>query len=227
MFFKQGIYTFYKPITWTSFDVVNWVKYRAGGEKVGHAGTLDPIAEGLLIVAVGRKFTKGLEVLVNCDKEYFFEITFGSVTDTYDSTGKVIRQTADFSLTKEQLLSVTNTFIGEQDQIPPMFSAIKQQGKKLYDLARKGIEVVREPRKVNITELELLSFDGKKAELRAVVSKGTYIRSLCYDIGEKLGIGAHMSKLKRTRIGSFKLDDRALHPVDTDIKQEKVAELVQ
>lgn len=211
--FEPGIYKFNKPLGWTSFDVVNWVKHRTANSKVGHAGTLDPAAEGLLIVAVGRQNTRNIEAIIGGDKEYIFEITFGIVTDTYDREGTITGQTADFSLTREQVEQTLRQFIGPQKQVPPMYSAIKKDGRKLYELARKGIEVVREPKDIVIHELELLSFDRPKANLRTVCSKGTYVRSLCYDIGQRLGMGAYMSKLKRTRIGHYTLDNTCLIPV--------------
>lgn len=211
--FESGIYKFNKPVGWTSFDVVNWVKHRATTTKVGHAGTLDPAAEGLLVVAVGRENTKHIDIIANGDKEYIFEITFGIITDTYDREGKIIKQTADFTLTREELEKTLLKFTGPQKQIPPMFSAIKKNGQKLYDLARKGIEVEREPKDIIIEVLELQNFSLPTALIRTVCSKGTYIRSLCYDIGQTLGMGAYMSKLVRTRIGHYTLDDTCLVPI--------------
>lgn len=210
--FKEGLYCFHKPLGWTSFDVVNWVKHRAVTTKVGHAGTLDPAAEGLLIVAVGREYTKHIDDISGKDKEYIFEITFGKVTDTYDREGQVLRETRDFTLSQEQLLATLEKFKGAQQQIPPMFSALKKDGQKLYELARKGITIERPPRAIFIAELELQEFTDTTATIRTVCSKGTYIRSLCYDIGETLGMGAYMSKLVRTRIGSYILDQSCLIP---------------
>lgn len=210
--FNEGIYCFHKPLDWSSFDVVRWVKRQASTKKVGHAGTLDPAAEGLLIVAVGREHTKRIDEIAGQDKEYIFEITFGTVTDTYDRTGKILRSTENFTLNQEQFLSTLESFQGPQLQIPPMHSAIKIQGQRLYKLARQGLEVERQPRGICILELELLEFTGRTASVRVVCSKGTYIRSLCYDIGEKLGCGAYMSKLIRTRIGSYILDGYCLVP---------------
>jgi tRNA pseudouridine55 synthase len=215
MSFAEGIYKFNKPLNWTSFDVVNWVKHRAVTRKVGHAGTLDPAAQGLLIICVGRLFTKNIDLIANEDKEYVFEITFGTETDSYDSEGKITYQNNNFTLTEETLRNVLQLFHGEQQQIPPMHSAVKHQGQRLYKLARAGKEVEREPRNITIKELDLLAFDGKKAKIRTVCSKGTYIRSLCYDIGRKLGIGAYMSQLTRTKIGDYLLDDTCLIPEST------------
>lgn len=213
MFFEEGIYKCNKPIGWTSYDVVNWVKHRAVTKKVGHAGTLDPLAEGLLLVAVGRKYTKAMNFLLGQDKEYIFEISFGLTTDTQDISGNVIKKITDYSLEKENFEACLKQFLGEQAQLPPMYSALKVNGQKLYDLARRGQEVEREKRKITIKELELLNFAKDKALVRAVCSKGTYVRTLCHDIGEKLGMGACMSALRRTRIGDFVLDESALVPV--------------
>lgn len=219
MFFEEGIYKCNKPIGWTSYDVVNWIKHRAVSKKVGHAGTLDPIAEGLLLVAVGRKYTRAMNFLLNQDKEYIFEITFGISTDTYDIEGEVLSRTENFNLSKEKLSEVLLKFIGEQDQFPPMFSAIKIKGQKLYQIARRGEKVEVQARKIFIKELELIKFSGSKAIIRAVCSKGTYIRSICQDLGQVLKTGACMSALKRTRIGDFILDDSAVVPVSSKCKE--------
>lgn len=214
MFFEEGLYKFNKPVGWTSFDVVNWVKKRAAVKKVGHGGTLDPLAEGLLIVAVGRQSTKSLEEIIGYDKEYFLEITFGVATDTYDKEGTVIEEKKDFLITREALLDVLNTFRGETDQLPPMYSAVKINGQKLYQLARAGKVVERQPRKIHIHEIELLDYNNQdQALVRVVCSKGTYIRTLCYDIGNKLAVPAHLSFLRRTKIGEFILDETAVVPV--------------
>jgi tRNA pseudouridine55 synthase len=212
MFFNHGVYSFHKPLGWTSYDVVNWVKRRCDTRKVGHAGTLDPAAEGLLLVAVGREHTKKLEQLAGQEKEYVCEITFGVVTDTGDSEGKILsRQTVNID--KNTLQTVLNGFSGRQKQIPPMYSAVKVRGQKLYELARQGLEIERQPKEIEIKILELLDFQPPdKASLRIVCSKGTYIRTLCYNIGEKMGTGAYMSKLTRTRIGAYHLNAECITP---------------
>ncbi len=216
MFFEEGLYKFNKPLGWSSFDVVNWVKKRTTVKKVGHGGTLDPLAEGLLIIAVGRTATSSLEKILGYDKEYILEITFGLATDTYDKEGSVIAEKKDFVISQEELLAVLDTFKGETEQLPPMYSALKVNGQKLYQLARAGKTVERQPRKIQIHELELLDYNNKdKARLRVVCSKGTYIRTLCYDIGQKLEVPAHLSFLRRTRIGDFVLDETAVVPVGT------------
>ncbi|MDR2431192.1 MAG: tRNA pseudouridine(55) synthase TruB [Candidatus Margulisbacteria bacterium] len=212
MFFEHGIYLFNKPPGWSSFDVVNWVKRRCDTRKVGHAGTLDPAAEGLLIVAVGREHTKELEKLSAGEKEYICEITFGIVTDTGDREGKILsRQTVQ--LEQEKLDAVLKTFLGRQSQIPPMYSAAKIHGTPLYKLARQGLEIPRRPKIIEIKDLKMLKFiPPDKAVLKIICSRGTYIRTLCYNIGEKLGAGAYMSGLLRTRIGSHRLDEKCLIP---------------
>ena len=213
MFFNKGLYSVHKPCGWTSFDVVNWIKHRSVTRKVGHAGTLDPAAEGLLLVAVGREYTRQIEQLASADKEYVFEITFGIVTDTYDREGKIISENKDVAVIKEDLLHVLKRFKGPQQQLPPMYSAVKQNGQKLYQLARKGLEVERKPKQIIVHELELLDFQENRSLLRTVCSKGTYVRTLCYDIGQELGTGAYMSKLTRTRIGKYLLDESCIVPV--------------
>jgi tRNA pseudouridine55 synthase len=212
MFFEHGIYSLHKPLGWTSYDVVNWVKRRCDTRKVGHAGTLDPAAEGLLLVAVGREYTKQLEQLTGQEKEYVCEITFGIVTDSGDSEGKILsRQNANIE--KNKLQTVLNSFIGKQKQTPPMYSAVKVRGQKLYELARQGLEVERPPKEIEIKELEMLNFlPPDKANLRVVCSKGTYIRALCYNIGEKMETGAYMSRLTRTRIGEYRLNAECITP---------------
>ncbi|MDR1452952.1 MAG: tRNA pseudouridine(55) synthase TruB [Candidatus Margulisbacteria bacterium] len=212
MFFENGIYSFHKPPGWTSYDVVNWVKRRCATRKVGHAGTLDPAAEGLLLVAVGREYTKQLEQLTGQEKEYLCEITFGIVTDSGDSEGKILAR-QNVSIEKNKLQPILNSFIGKQKQTPPMYSAVKVRGQKLYELARQGLEVERPAKEIEIKELALLDFlPPDKARLRIVCSKGTYIRVLCYNIGAKMGTGAYMSKLIRTRIGVYKLSADCIIP---------------
>jgi tRNA pseudouridine55 synthase len=200
----NGVLILNKPKGMTSFSVVNTI-HKLTKLKAGHAGTLDPMATGILVILLG-KATKSAKDFESSDKEYEAEITFGIETDSLDSTGKVLSE-KKADVTKEQLLSVMKEFEGEIEQVPPMVSAIKKNGVRLYKLARKGIEVEREPRKITIFKLELLSFDGDKATLRVQCSKGTYIRSLCADIGAKLGCGAVMSGLVRTRSGKFAIND--------------------
>lgn len=205
----DGILLVIKPPGMTSFDVVAWIKKVTGNKKAGHAGTLDPGACGLLPVCIG-KATKAMEYFQNHDKAYRAEMILGITTDTQDGEGAITEKNS----TKPEIgaiSAVMEEFIGECEQIPPMFSAVKSGGKRLYDLARKGIEVERGSRKVNIYNITLLSanMDAEYPVVRFDVScsKGTYIRTLCHDIGQKLGCGAYMSFLVRTRVGIFSLSD--------------------
>ncbi|MFN3299439.1 MAG: tRNA pseudouridine(55) synthase TruB [Sediminibacterium sp.] len=194
-----------KPIDWTSFDVVRKIRNITRIVKVGHAGTLDPLASGLLIVCTG-KFTKKINEYMGMEKEYTGTFTLGAITPTYDLESEPTQFCSIDHLTPEQIVAATNEFKGLIMQIPPIHSAIKQEGKPVYLAARKGIDVVLEPRPVTI-----YSFDIEKIELpivhfRVVCSTGTYIRSLANDFGKALGVGGYMSSLRRTRIGHFNVD---------------------
>jgi len=199
----HGIMILNKPKGMTSFAVVDAV-HKLTKSKAGHAGTLDPMAEGVLVVLLGR-FTKKAKEFESSIKEYEAEITFGIETDSLDSTGKVLSR-KEVNITEQQLRETMAQFNGEIDQIPPMISAIHHKGKRLYELARQGIEVERTPRKITIHKLELKSFDKDRASFVISCSKGTYIRTLCADIGAKFGCGAHMSKLTRIKSGNFSID---------------------
>ena len=201
----NGIINVNKPKGITSFDVIRKLRKILSLRKIGHTGTLDPLAEGVLLVCVG-KATKLAQDIEAHSKEYIAEFELGYKTDTYDIEGTVIDKVENFSVTREKLLEVINTFLGNIKQIPPMYSAIKVNGQKLYDLARKGETIEREARDIFIESIELLEFDGKKAKIKCSVSKGTYIRSLIYDIGEKLGTFAVMTSLLRTKVGEETLD---------------------
>ncbi len=199
----HGMLILNKPKGMTSFSAVNAI-HKLTGAKAGHAGTLDPMAEGVLVVLLG-KFTKKAKEFESSVKEYEAEITFGIETDSLDSTGRITSK-KDVDVAEQQLKDVMGQFVGEIDQIPPMISAIHYKGKRLYELARAGIEVERSPRRITIYKLELRSFDGNRASFIVSCSKGTYIRSLCADIGKRLGCGAHMSKLTRIKSGDFSID---------------------
>ncbi len=190
----------------TSHDVVAVIRRILKTKKVGHTGTLDPEATGVLVACVG-KATKLSSFLMATRKEYIAGMHLGIRTDSQDRAGKIISQASDFSVTREDVDRALETLTGEIDQIPPMVSAVRHKGKKLYELARKGEEVEREPRKVNIYALELLSFRPPELRFRVECSKGTYIRTLCSDIGDILGCGAHQSSLIRTRTGPFRIDE--------------------
>ena len=200
----NGIIIIDKPQEWTSNDVVSRLRRVFNTRRIGHGGTLDPMATGVLPVFVGRA-TRGVEFFEHAEKVYETTIRFGLTTDTEDITGKTLTET-EVSLTEEELLAVLPRFRGDIMQVPPMYSAIKVNGQKLYDLARKGREVERQPRPITIHELELLEFSGNEARLRVRCSKGTYIRTLCKDIGEALGCGGCMAALRRVRAGEYTLE---------------------
>ncbi|MBE7042325.1 MAG: tRNA pseudouridine(55) synthase TruB [Ruminococcaceae bacterium] len=201
----NGILLIDKPQGKTSHDIVSVVRRTLQMKRVGHAGTLDPMATGVLVVLVG-KATKVSDFLLNKDKRYRAGILLGCETDSYDMDGTVINK-CEPRISEEQLKQVLQQLIGQQIQIPPMFSAIKQNGKKLYEMARKGIEVERHGREITIHSLDLLSFDGVHAEVEVHCSKGTYIRSLAHDIGAVLGCGACLDSLIRCASGQFSLAD--------------------
>ena len=201
----NGIIIIDKPAGWTSHDVVGKLRGLLHERRIGHGGTLDPMATGVLPVFVGRA-TRAVEFCENYEKEYIAGIKLGITTDTQDITGNILKKTAA-DVSKEALLEVLEQFKGEQEQIPPMYSAVKVGGKKLYELARKGKEIERKPRKIEIKKLELIEAreDGEFL-LDIICSKGTYIRTLCSDIGDALGCGGVMSSLRRVRAGAFELE---------------------
>ena len=204
--FEEGkVILINKPYDWTSFDVVRKIRNLIRIKKVGHAGTLDPLATGLLIVCTG-KFTKKINEYQAQEKEYTGTFTLGAVTPTYDLES-VPEDFKEYNfVTKELLKETTKQFIGEIEQVPPIHSAVKQKGKPVYLLARKGIDVKLEPRKITIKEFEITKIDLPIISFRVVCTTGTYIRSLANDFGKALGCGAFLSSLCRTRIGEFKLE---------------------
>lgn len=197
-----GFLNVYKPVGMTSHDVVGILRKITKIKQIGHAGTLDPFAQGILPIAIGKS-TRLIEFLDD-DKEYLAEITFGKSTDTYDCEGTVTAEVCS-AVTVPQLIEALKLFEGEILQTPPIYSAIKVKGKKLYEYARANQEVKIEPRKVFIEKIQLENFDEKnqKAEILIKCSKGTYIRSIAHDLGQNLGCGAHLSKLIRTQAGKF------------------------
>jgi tRNA pseudouridine55 synthase len=197
----NGIINVYKPVGMTSFDIVRRVKKIANIKKVGHTGTLDPLACGVLPVCIGKS-TKAVDYLMNKTKVYRAEIKLGLITDTYDQEGKILEE-KPINSNEEQIISTINSFVGNIEQIPPMYSALKVNGEKLYELARKGIEVERKPRNITIDSIKILNINIPLVEIEVKCSKGTYIRSLCFDIGNKLGCGAVMWNLERTASGNF------------------------
>lgn len=200
-----GVLNINKPLGITSFDVVRQVKKLAKEKKVGHGGTLDPEAGGVLPVCIGRA-TKAIDFIMDDTKVYVAGIKLGVVTDTYDREGKILRE-AEVTCSQEDVIKSINKFVGNIKQVPPMYSALKQNGKKLYELAREGKEVYREPRNIIIHSIEILSINLPMISIRVKCSKGTYIRSLCYDIGEELGCGAMMWSLERAGTGPFTIEN--------------------
>lgn len=194
-----------KPLTWTSFDVVRKIRNTTKA-KTGHAGTLDPLATGLLICCTG-KMTKKINEVQAQEKEYTGTFTLGAVTPTYDLESEPTDFKLLDALTPDIIHAATKQFIGELQQLPPIHSAIKQNGKPIYELARKGVEVKVEPRKIFIKTFEITSIALPVVHFRVECSTGTYIRSLANDFGAALGVGGYMSSLCRTRIGEFKLED--------------------
>ena len=203
----HGILIIDKPSGWTSMDVCAKLRGMFHEKRVGHAGTLDPMATGVLPVFIGRA-TRAVQFAAESDKEYIAGLKLGVVTNTQDTTGEVLEERSLF-VTDEQLRAVLDQFTGDILQVPPMYSAIKINGKKLYELARKGKEVERAPRSVTIHALGLLGWPdaGEDFSLRVVCSKGTYVRTLCHDIGQALGCGGCMSSLRRVKAAGFTLDD--------------------
>lgn len=198
-----GIVNINKPAGITSHNVVSRVRRILGIKRVGHTGTLDPDAEGVLPVCVG-KATKLSDYVMGKEKIYRAVVHLGITTDTQDMSGEVLSKTTP-NVSKEEFEQVAGSFVGEIKQIPPMYSAIKIGGKKLYELARQGVEVERKERRVTIYAIDIEDFDGETATINVHCSKGTYIRTLCHNIGEKLGCGASMGKLLRTKNGRFEI----------------------
>jgi tRNA pseudouridine55 synthase len=195
-----------KPLEWTSFDVVNKLRYRLKIKKIGHAGTLDPLATGLLIICTG-KMTKRIDEFQAQEKEYTGKFVLGQSTPSHDLETEVSEAQDISGITEDQIRSATQKFIGAIQQIPPLHSAIKVDGKRAYKLARKGSDLELKPREVFIKEFEITSIDKPVVSFRVVCSKGTYIRSLARDFGQALGTVAYLSELCRTRIGDFKLEN--------------------
>jgi len=211
--FKEGqILLFDKPLGWTSFQLVNKVRWLIKSRhkikkiKVGHAGTLDPLASGLLILCTG-KFTKRIEELQGQEKEYTGTFTLGATTPSYDLQTEIDKPFPTDHLSEEKIKAATEGFMGEISQFPPVFSALKKDGRRLYEFARTGEEVEISARKVHIKEFEITRIDLPEVDFRVVCSKGTYIRSLAFDFGKSLDSGAHLSKLRRTRIGNYSVED--------------------
>jgi len=204
----NGIIIVDKPADWTSHDIVAKLRGALNIKRIGHGGTLDPMATGVLPVFIGRA-TRAAEFCENAEKEYLAVLRLGFETDTQDITGNTLKECA-VSVSAKELAAVIPRFLGAQKQIPPMYSAVRIGGKKLYELARRGLEVPRPARDIFISDIRLLSSDGNDHSLQITCSKGTYIRTLCHDIGAALGCGGVVSSLRRTRAGAFTIDNAFL-----------------
>ena len=202
----DGFLVINKPKTWTSFDVVAKVRNTLQIKKVGHTGTLDPLATGVLVLCLG-KATKKVEEITGLEKEYVAEITLGITSNTDDAEGELEKNESAQPIERQVIDSLLEKFQGEIQQVPPQFSAKQINGQRAYKLARKGREVKLEPRTVTVHELEILDYSWPILKLRILCGKGTYIRSIARDIGKELGCGAYMSELERTKVGNFTLAD--------------------
>jgi tRNA pseudouridine55 synthase len=201
-----GILNIDKPYGITSMDVVRRVKRASGFKRVGHGGTLDPVATGVIPICIGQA-TRMMEYMLDGSKKYRTTIVLGVTTDTYDSQGEVTA-TADAShLTQEDVESALSPFLGEIEQVPPMYSALKKDGKRLYELARQGIEIEREPRPVSVYEIKLTQWKPPEATVEIHCGRGFYVRSLAYDLGQALGCGGHLTALVRLKASAFTLDE--------------------
>lgn len=201
-----------KPVGPTSHDIIYQVRRITHVKRVGHAGTLDPAAAGVLVVAIGREFTKQLGTITDHDKEYVATVRLGATSSTDDSEGKIQDTSNKKQVKREEVNEVVSKFVGTIMQVPPAYSAIKMNGKKAYDLARKGVEVNMEPREVTIHSIEVMSFTYPELVIKVHCGKGVYIRSLARDIGIALGTGGYMSALTRTRVGDFRIEDSMTIP---------------
>ena len=220
----NGIVLVDKPQGWTSHDVVAKLRGVYGLKRIGHSGTLDPMATGLLAVFLGRA-TKAVEYSEAAEKEYIAHLRLGIETDTQDTTGAVLKTTGQIP-DRAALEAVLPRFRGEISQLPPMYSAIKVNGKKLYEIARRGGEVERQPRRITIHSLDLIGEESGDYILRVRCSKGTYVRTLCHDIGAALGCGGAMSALRRTRIGLYDVKDAHTMEELTSVTREAAESLV-
>lgn len=223
----EGILLVNKPRGKTSFSLVAALRKRLGVKKIGHAGTLDPFATGVMVMLVGRQYTRLSDRFLAKDKEYRARLLLGMTTDTYDCEGAVLT-TSSLQPSMEDIQEVLNKFQGKIEQIPPMFSAKKVNGKKLYELARKGCEIERKPVEVQV-DIQFMDYQYPYLDLHVTASKGTYIRSLAYDIGQALGCGAHLVALERVRSGAFHLnscitmDD--IHNLERDLSPHLITSL--
>lgn len=203
----ENILNIYKPKGWTSFDVVAKIRKIYGVKKVGHAGTLDPLATGVLVVAVGREATKKISEIVGKEKEYIAKIRFGTTSTTDDAEGEKTETKNIRKVAKKEIENILKKFIGGISQVPPIYSAIKIGGKRSYELARKGKDVKLKARQAFIRDIEILSYRWPYLKINVTCGPGTYIRSLARDIGKELGCGAYLAELERTRVGEYGLKE--------------------
>ncbi len=218
----EGVLLIDKPIGLTSHDVVDRVRRKLRMKRIGHAGTLDPMATGLLIILVG-KATKLSQYLMSLDKSYDGSIRLGETTNTYDGEGEIMTRKPVPSLTIESVQETVHSFLGDQYQIPPMFSAVKIGGQPLYKMARKGKEVEREPRFIRISRFDVTRYEEPEIEFSLDCTKGTYVRSLANDIGEKLGCGGHLSSLRRLSSDKFHVNDSIELEAFQDASHEEIS----
>ncbi|MBP5564368.1 MAG: tRNA pseudouridine(55) synthase TruB [Lachnospiraceae bacterium] len=222
----NGLINVYKEPGFTSMDVVAVLRGILKQKKIGHTGTLDPQAEGVLMVCLGNA-TKLCTFLEDKDKEYVCRMLLGTTTDTEDTTGNIVSNVSVDDLSNEDVESAIKSFVGDIKQVPPMYSALKKDGKKLYELARQGIEIEREAREIKIYDIEIMEIAMPYVTFLVKCSKGTYVRSLCRDIGEKLGVGACMDHLTRTAVSFFTIDNALkLSDIERLAKEDKIDELI-
>ena len=221
----EGILIVDKPGGWTSYDVVNFIRQRFKIKKVGHAGTLDPLATGVLVVLLGR-YTKLFNKFSSEDKEYEGTLRLGISTDSQDADGKEILRRDYSSLKREDIEKAFAQFTGEIEQIPPMVSALRYEGRRLYKLAREGKEVARKPRKIFVYRFEVTNFSPPDVDSFLSSSKGTYVRTLCHDVGEVLGCGGHLLRLKRIKSGEFTLAESVDIPTLRRMSFEQLKERI-
>ncbi len=203
----HGIFAVNKPLGITSHDVIYKLRRKTGEKRIGHAGTLDPLASGVLVVAVGREFTKQLDKIVKSEKEYIAEIFLGETSTTDDMEGKKTEINKEIKPNLDEIQTIIPTFVGKIMQTPPQYSAIKVKGETAYKAARKGKELKLEPREVEVKKIEVLNYEYPVVKLKIICGKGVYIRSLARDLGKKLKTGGYLKSLSRTRVGEFKIED--------------------
>lgn len=221
----NGVINIYKEPGFTSHDVVAKLRGITHQKKIGHTGTLDPAAEGVLCVCLGAA-TRICDMLTDATKEYEAVLLLGITTDTQDTTGEVLSQ-SEVNVSEELVRETIMSFVGDIEQIPPMYSALKVDGKKLYELAREGKEIERKPRKITIFDIKISEISLPRITMRVSCSKGTYIRTLCNDIGEKLGCGGAMEHLTRTRVGEFTVENSlTLSEVSEYEKEDRISEIL-